>query len=233
MKLRDYYRTESEPWNSIRNMVSPRLLWMLHAPLMCTLRLSGSGLEEGASYLQGREDNPGSILVTWHDVMLIPMFTFQHHDVHVIVSHSRSGQLAAALWRLHGWPTIWGSAGKREGITALRKGVTKLRQGKSIGFTPDGPLGPRHRAQPGVVHLASHSGAKIVPLGVAVSKQWSLPTWDRHCIPKPFAKAHLHAGETLAVPPGLDRDGVEEWRLKIENAMIEAQREAERKLKEQ
>ncbi|MEO6906548.1 MAG: lysophospholipid acyltransferase family protein, partial [Abditibacteriaceae bacterium] len=209
---------------------SPRLLWVLHAPLMCTLRLSGSGMEEGASYLEDQNTGPGSILVAWHDVVLIPMFAFQHHGVHVIVSHSRSGQLAATLWRLHGWPTIWGSTGKREGITALRKGVSKLREGKTVGFTPDGPLGPRHKAQPGVVHLASYTGAKVVPLGVAVSRQWSLRTWDRHCIPKPFAKVHMHAGRVLEVPPGLDRDGVEEWRLRIENALREAQDEAARQL---
>jgi hypothetical protein len=37
----------------------------------------------------------------------------------------------------------------------------------------------------------------------------------------------------LDAPPGLDRDGVEEWRLRIENAMLEAQSDAERKLQEQ
>lgn len=232
MKLRDYYRTEGEPWNRIRNSLAPRLLWAVHAPLMCTMHFSASGLENGAAYLEGQNEGAGAIFVTWHDVMLFPMYTFQQHDVHVIVSHSRSGQLAAALWRIHGWPTIWGSAGKREGISALRSGVKKLRNGKSIGFTPDGPLGPRHQAQPGVVYLASNANAKVIPLGVAVSQQWSLPTWDKHCIPKPFAKAHLHAGKILEVPSGLDRDGIEEWRVRIENAMKEAQQEALQKLTE-
>ena len=230
MKIREYYRSDSEPWNQFRNRLVPQFLRAVHAPLMCSMRLTGSGMSGGAEYLDGRNNGPGAIFVVWHDMMLFPMFVFQYHNVHVIVSNSRSGQLAAALWRLHGWPTIWGSAGKRAGISALRIGVSALRKGKSIGFTPDGPLGPRHQAQPGVVHLASHSGAPVVPLGVAVTRQWQLSTWDRHCIPKPFSHAHLHAGAPLQVPPKLEREQVEEWRMRIQNSMREAQVEAQQRL---
>lgn len=222
MGFRHYFWTKGEPWNSVRSQIAPQTLRALHSGLMCGVRLSSSGVHQGREYLEREQNGPGAIFVVWHDVMFFPMYLFRDKGVGVIVSQSRSGQVAAALWRLYGWPTTWGSTKGQQGVPALRKGISILKSGQSLGFTPDGPLGPRHCAQPGVVYLAASSGAPVFPLGVGISRAWRLGTWDRQVIPQPMSHAHLHLGEPIHVPREGARSDVELWREKIERAMLDA-----------
>lgn len=230
MGFRHYFWTRGEPWNSIRAALAPQALRAIHAGLMCSATVATSGMAPGREYLERENKGPGAIFPVWHDVMLFPMYLFQNKGIGVIVSQSRSGQVAAALWRLHGWPTTWGSTKKQQGVPALRKGISLLRSGQSIGFTPDGPLGPRHHAQPGIVYLAAMSGAPILPLGVALNRCWRLPTWDRHAIAQPFCHIHFHLGEPIHVPRRGAREELEEWRLHVEQKLQEATQTAQQKV---
>ena len=226
MKFRHSFWSKGEPWNSIRFWLVPRLMRALHCCLMCSARLTISDLHRGTPYL----DNPvetGALFVVWHDYTMLCLHLFRKKNVGVMMSRSRAGQLQAALWQLYDFPIIWGSTRKREGIKALREVVRRLQSGQSFAFTPDGPKGPRHYAQPGVIFMATHANTVVMPLGVASSHCWRLPTWDKHWIPKPFAHIHLHLGEPLHVPPNLDKAGIEEWRARLEEAMHCAQQEAE------
>ncbi len=230
MGFRHYFWTPGEPWNGLRSQLAPQTLRALHSSLMCGVRVSSTGMRQGSLYLERQHEGPGAIFPVWHDVMLFPMYLFRDRGMGVIVSQSRSGQIAAALFRLYGWPTNWGSTKGQQGVPALRKGISILRSGNSLGFTPDGPLGPRHKAQPGVVYLAAMSGAAVFPMGVATTGKWNLRTWDRHVIPQPGSKVHLHLGEPIYVPKEAARDDTEIWRVKIENAMNECTEIARQKL---
>jgi lysophospholipid acyltransferase (LPLAT)-like uncharacterized protein len=231
MGFRHYFWTRGEPWNGVRSNLAPQTLRALHSCLMCGVHVTTSGVHQGKEYLERQADGPGAIFPVWHDVMLLPMYLFRDRGIGVIVSPSRSGQIAAALWRLYGWPTTWGSTKGQQGVPALRKGISLLRSGQSLGFTPDGPLGPYHRAQPGIVYLAAMSGAPVLPLGVSVSRAWHLPTWDRHVVPQPGARAHLHLGAPIHVPKSAAREDTEHWRAEIESALNEATRCAEQALR--
>lgn len=226
MGFRHYFWTKGEPWNGIRSSLAPQTLRVIHSGLMCSARVTTSGIQPGGVYLERRNEGPGAIFPVWHDVMLFPMYLFQNKGIGVIVSQSRSGQVAAALWRLHGWPTTWGSTKKQEGVPALRKGIALLKSGQSLGFTPDGPLGPRHHAQPGVVYLAAMSGAPIFPLGVALTRAWRLPTWDRHAIAQPFCRIHFHLGEPIHIPRNGAKTDLEMWRANVETEMKNAMQTA-------
>jgi lysophospholipid acyltransferase (LPLAT)-like uncharacterized protein len=49
-------------------------------------------------------------------------------------------------------------------------------------------------------------------------------SWDRTALPKPFAKVYFIFGEPLSVPPGLDADQLEQYRIALEerlNALYE------------
>lgn len=226
---RHYFWTTGEPWNSIRSWLVPRILRAAHCSLMCTLRISTSGIPHGAQYLQ--PGCPvGALFVTWHDLTLMPLHLFRHLNLGIMTSRSRSGQVQAAFWRLYGWHTVWGSTKKREGIKALREVLRLLGEGRSFAFTPDGPKGPRHYAHPGVVYMASHASSVIMPLGIAASNYWRLPTWDRYCIPKPFARVHVHLGEEMQIPADLSREQMEEWRCRVEVEINRAQTAAQREL---
>lgn len=226
-RLRHYFWTPGEPWNSIRSWLLPQLLRAVHSALMCTLRISTSGVGQ-ADELLGRE--MGVVFVTWHDLTLMPLHLFRHKNIGVMMSTSRSGRVQAALWRLYGWPTVWGSTNKREGIQALREVLRLLRSGQSFAFTPDGPKGPRHYAHPGVIYLATKAPTVLMPLTVAASSYWRMPTWDLHLIPKPFASVHVHIGDPVSLPADIPREEMEKWQEFVANVIDEAQAEAQRQL---
>ena len=230
MSLRHYFWSSGEPWRSVRSWAVPRILRALHTSLICTLHITTSGVWRARPFLEERQGN-GALFVVWHDTMLLPMHLFRNKDIGVIVSHSRAGQMGAALWSLYGWPVIWGSTKKRQGVPALREAIERLRAGQSIGFTPDGPLGPRHHAQPGVVLLAARAPAAVMPVGVAAAAAWRLRTWDRHLIPRPFTHVHIHLGEPLRLPPDIPRQEIASWQRIITDAIEQAEATAREKLK--
>jgi lysophospholipid acyltransferase (LPLAT)-like uncharacterized protein len=201
----------------------------MHSVLMCTLKISTSGVQHAKPYF-GKNPQSGALFVLWHDHTLLPLHVFRHQNIGVMMSTSRTGKIQAAFWRLYGWPTVWGSTKKREGVRALREVLHGLRDGQSFGFTPDGPKGPRHQAQPGVIYLASHAPAIVMPLGIAAENAWNLPTWDKYLIPKPFSKMHFHVGGPISIPSLLSREETLAWQERIAELIDEATREAERHL---
>ena len=61
----------------------------------------------------------------------------------------------------------------------------------TIAFALDGPRGPAHVAQPGAVWLAKVTGNPIIPFHLEANRSWTLKSWDRTQIPKPFATVAL------------------------------------------
>ena len=87
---------------------------------------------------------------------------------------------------------------------AVRELVRKLKAGESIGITPDGPRGPVHVAQDGVIALARLSGAAILPAAVSVSNRIKAKTWDRLIVGLPFSRGAMVWGNPIVVPRDCD-----------------------------
>src|SRR5204863_474114 len=87
----------------------------------------------------------------------------------VLVSRSRDGEIVAGYLSRFGLDSVRGSTsqGGREAGRAL---VAAVRRGCDVAVVPDGPRGPCGQLQPGVVTLASLTGAPIVPLAVSVGE---------------------------------------------------------------
>jgi lysophospholipid acyltransferase (LPLAT)-like uncharacterized protein len=56
--------------------------------------------------------------------------------------------------------------------------------------------------QPGAVAAAQHAGVPLLPIGARASSAWWLRTWDRMCIPKPFATVEVVYGPAVTVLEG-------------------------------
>src|SRR5262249_13647021 len=97
-----------------------------------------------------------------------------------------------------------------------------------LGFTPDGPRGPRRRVQPGLVYLASRTGLPIVPFRFAYGSAWRTRSWGRVALPKPWTDAICVMGAPIAAPENLDKDGLETYRLLVEEQMNDMTARAER-----
>ena len=239
MSFRHYFYTKGEPWNGMRLWIAPRVLYSLHALLMCSVEITSSGEDRARPFLErtsGKnaegEDakGKGAIFVTWHDQTFAFLHLLRDNDLTAISSQSRSARLHAAWLQLMGINIVWGSAGKREGVQALRAFLPILRDGKIILIAPDGPKGPRHRAQPGILYMASRAPALIYPWGLAATSAWRLKTWDRHLIPKPFSRVHVHLGAPLEVPSTLARDEIDDWQETVNRALDDAEAAAREQL---
>lgn len=228
-KLRDAFWTPASPWGAVRTWVVPRFFEAWHSALTCTWKISSTGFSRGLPLIL--EKNEGALLVCWHDKTLVPLHFLRDQNLAGMISTSRAGQLQGAFWARYGWRIVWGSTKKRQGILALREAMRLLREGQSFAFTPDGPKGPRHKAQAGVVYMASNAPAVILPIGVGASRAWTLSTWDKHLIPKPFAHVHLHMGAPLRLPADIPKNEMPHWLQVVEDAIESADREAQRQVK--
>lgn len=168
------------------------------------------------------------IYVFWHENLLLPACLYARQDCCALISKHADGQLIAEACKHLGFRTIRGSAGRQGGVEAAREILRLGQGGHHIGITPDGPRGPRRQAQAGAVYLASRTGLAIIPVGIGYHKPWRLRSWDRFAVPRPWSDAAVVTGEPIFVPPDLDREAMEQHRLRLELALADASADAER-----
>ena len=60
-----------------------------------------------------------------------------------------------------------------------------------IAITNDGPLGPPKQAKEGTLRLALKHNVSMVGMSGSSSKSWTLNTWDRLKLPKPFSIIYI------------------------------------------
>jgi hypothetical protein len=102
--------------------------------------------------------------------------------------------------------------------------LTWGERGHLLAITPDGPRGPRERVKSGVVYLASRTALPVVPVATAARRAWVFNSWDRFRVPHPFTRVMVGYGVPIAVPPELDIETSEVWRLRIEAAIADLTR---------
>jgi lysophospholipid acyltransferase (LPLAT)-like uncharacterized protein len=163
------------------------------------------------------------IFVLWHNQIFSAPFLwrkmFPKREVVVLTSASKDGAALAAAVKVFGVGAVHGSSSRRgaAAIVALRRAA---RNGKDLVFTPDGPRGPRYHLQPGVVKIAQTTGLRVVPLQIDYLSCWTLKTWDRFRIPKPFSKVRVTLHDAITVPRELDDVAFEKERLRLEKSLM-------------
>jgi lysophospholipid acyltransferase (LPLAT)-like uncharacterized protein len=101
-----------------------------------------------------------------------------------------------------------------------------MAAGRPAGFTLDGPRGPARVAQPGAVWLASATGNPVLPFHLEADRYWTVSSWDRTQIPKPYSTVAIAMGRPIEVPPDADEQGIEAARLALESALGELEQRA-------
>jgi hypothetical protein len=158
------------------------------------------------------------VMTFWHGRILPATFYFRRRGIVVITSENFDGEWIARIIERFGYGTARGSTtrGARRAMVQL---VRAMRGGKPAGFTLDGPRGPARVAQPGAVWLASATGNPILPFHLEAESAWTLRSWDRTQIPKPFTVVSLVIGEPIEVVADATEPQLEAARLVLEQRL--------------
>ena len=134
------------------------------------------------------------IIVFWHGEIVPVTWVHRNRGFAPLISRHADGEIIARIVEGLGYRTVRGST-SRGGVRALLETAQRVEEGITVGFTPDGPRGPRHVFAPGALIIAQRTGRPIVALGATTSSAWRLRSWDRHLVPKPFATVTIRYSE--------------------------------------
>lgn len=155
----------------------------------------------------------------WHGRILPATLYFKRRGIVVITSENYDGEWIARIITKFGYGTARGSTSKG-GPRALLQLVREVKS-KGVAFTLDGPRGPAEVAQMGAVWLAKATGNPLMPFHSEATSCWTLRSWDRTQIPKPFATVSMAIGEPLYVPRDADETALEESRQRLQQSLAD------------
>ncbi|MBP1714520.1 MAG: uncharacterized protein H6Q42_2723 [Deltaproteobacteria bacterium] len=166
------------------------------------------------------------IAAFWHQRLLMMPFLPHKGRVGMMISRHRDGEFIARAVKLFGIDSVRGST-TRGGAAALRGMVRFFESGAHLAITPDGPQGPRHVVQRGVIELARLTAAPIIPVAYSASRKKIFNSWDHFILPLPFCKVIYVYGEAIFIPRNLSEKELEEKRLLVEDRLRQVTAEAD------
>ena len=165
------------------------------------------------------------IYVFWHEYILFPIYLRGHCNLSMLLSRHLDAEILSHAARHLGFDFVRGST-RRGGVAALRELLAKSQR-MNLTITPDGPRGPRRVLAAGPVFLASKLQMPLVTMGFGYDRPWRAKSWDQFALPRPFSRARTVVSPELHIPPKLDRDGLEHYRLQTEQLLNRLTLEAE------
>ena len=172
---------------------------------------------------------PPGLFLFWHGRILMSPRVYwkfrgkRRHPPYMLISQHGDGRLIAFAVRLMGIFSVAGSS-TRGGMKALLEMLRLVEVGHDMGFTPDGPRGPRYECKEGVALVAQKSGLPIYPLAFSTERHWQLRSWDGMIIPKPFSRGVAIIGEPITISQDEDREVA---RKRIQDALHEVTQQAD------
>ena len=164
----------------------------------------------------------------WHGRIFPATIYFQRRGIVVITSENYDGEWIARIIQKFGYGTARGST-SRGGPKALLQLVRDVKS-KGVAFTLDGPRGPAEVAQPGAVWLAKATGNPLLPFHAEAASSWTLRSWDRTQIPKPFTTVAMAIREPIYVSRDADDRALDEARSALEVSLSAARHQCQRLL---
>lgn len=174
---------------------------------------------EGLHHLEAiRASGRQPVMAFWHGRILPATFYFRRRGIVVITSENFDGEWIARIIERFGYGTARGST-SRGGKKAMLQLVRDMKEGRAAGFTLDGPRGPARVAQAGAIWLARTTGNPVLPFHLEASSHWSLRSWDRTQIPKPFSTVALVVGEPMEIATDASGELLEQARQELERRL--------------
>jgi lysophospholipid acyltransferase (LPLAT)-like uncharacterized protein len=147
----------------------------------------------------------------WHGEMLPLIWYWRGRGIRALISTHSDGEIIARIVESIGYKTARGSS-SRDGTRALRDLIAALKDDQTIAVTPDGPRGPRHVFAAGVLLATQRTTAPIILGRAVVDRSWTMRSWDRFIVPKPFARVELFHSPLVFAREGKDVDAETEAR---------------------
>ncbi len=192
--------------------------------LALTMRIEERGSETIAAF--DKEKKP-FVSAFWHGHLLMMMISPYRKHSKTMISRHRDGEMISRLAGLFGVGSIRGST-TEGGVQALKGAIRAIREGYKVNVTPDGPRGPRHTVQPGVIELARATGVPIIPVVFSCTRKKVFSSWDRFILPYPFSRGVFFYGPPFYVERRVSREGREARRRELEQLMRRMTRQVER-----
>jgi lysophospholipid acyltransferase (LPLAT)-like uncharacterized protein len=181
--------------------------------------------------VQGNEDHEDAlersggkaVYATWHQRMSYHFHFFGSRHLTIMISQSRDGEYAARIAQWGGFKNVRGSS-TRGGSGALKAIIAEIKAGEIGAMFADGPLGPPRIAKMGSIIMARETGAPLIPVLWGVDRCWTLNSWDRYLIPKPFSRVVLYYAHPIWVPAAAAGNELEVYRKLFEERLNEGTR---------
>jgi hypothetical protein len=188
--------------------VVPRLVWALLSIVGRTWRFEVIA-EEGVEPIVFGQRSPAKIFCFWHQCVLPCTLYFRHSLAVILISRSFDGELITRILRMFSFDAVRGSSsrGGGEGLLGLKD---ILEQGGTAIFTADGPRGPIYQTKMGPIRLADLAGVPIGVFHLEPEHAWTMRSWDRFLVPKPFTRIVVSWAQWVHVPtdqPVEEREG--------------------------
>lgn len=208
-------------YNRIKRRWIPWLLALILKRVLKTILWTCKIEVFGIEHFLKTAASQSCILMLWHNRLTAIAQVLERHAPHfkyvAFVSKSRDGEIVAAFTEsFKGARTIRVAHQSRE--VALKAMIHELKESKDVVLiTPDGPKGPPGEMKPGVLFAAQESGAPIVPFSWSASQYWTMNTWDKLRIPKPFSTIRACFGQPISPLPHTTIDDLKQSLQRLED----------------
>ncbi len=168
------------------------------------------------------------IMAFWHGRLLqmAPLLP-RKGKFSVMISQHGDGELIARSVKPFGIDSVRGSSS--QGGAAAFKELLRVTKRKEVAIiTPDGPRGPRMRAQDGIVAIAAMTGLPIIPVSFATTRMRLLNSWDRFALAKPFARGVMVWGDPIYVSRKNENGSHDDMKRVIEEKLTFVTQESDR-----
>ena len=164
----------------------------------------------------------GALLALWHNRLAFGMHIFKKYDnVFALASLHTDGKIITDVIRAMNYGVIEGST-NRNPTRAVRSIINSLTLGNKIVITPDGPRGPAYKINSTITKIAYKYNKPLIPISCMATKYFTLNSWDKMILPKPFGKIVVTIGKAIT----LSGDGVNDDSL-LEKELLNLSNKAE------